>query len=293
MSTCCNFTAAIQATSLLDPLVVAWRTRALSNGGIPTNASIAILNTFAVGIRAQTYFSKFKTINCLVPDDFRCVMTPLIVHATDSGLWQAQTGNFPAGGNDFVKAANAQLGADGIRCDYPYAASPGTDNYNPVAIFTARDNWGVTVYQTTNDGAHGPQGVSFGVNDAATFNQGANNDGGFTALYANNGATAFSLAFSFYGYYSFNISDATTRRVFAANSVNPHALFMSSGAVFGGNLLAREFAWSGVNQNLVFAGAASNWHSFFAAHDSLTTSESADLYTRVQAMRVSFGTGFV
>ena len=290
---CCAFTASVQASATLDPLASSWNTRAIANGGTPSDATIAALTAFCAGIRAQTYFTKLKSVNFLAPDDYRCAMTPLIVHATDGGLWQAQIGNFPNGGNAFVTAGNAALGSAGIRSDYPYAASPGTNAYNPAAIFTARDNWGVTIYTTTNDGLHGPNGVSWGVDDTVNANWGTNNTSGFTYLSADDTATQFSSAFSFYGYYSFNMSAASTRTVYAGNSAHAHGVFMSSGAAFGGNLSARQFPWAGYNANLANTGGTSNWHSFFAAHDFLTAGESLDFFTRIQALRVSLGTGYV
>ncbi len=294
MSTCCNFTSAIQASNAADPLVQSWQARAVANGGTPSVATSICLNTFCVGIRAQTYFGKLKSVNFLAPDDFRCAMTPLIVHAQDQGLWLAQTGAFPSGGSAFVSAINAELGANGFRCDDCINPNVAGNNYTPAAIFTARDNWGVTVYQTTNDGLHGPQGMEFGVVDAGgNAQQGSANAGGSAVLYADDLGTGFSVAFSFYGYYSFNVSDATTRRVFAANSTHPHGLFMSSGAVFAGNLCTLAFPWAGTNQNNVHTPASGNWRSFIAAHDTLTTSESLDFYTRIQALRVCLGTGFV
>ena len=289
---CCAFTTPIQASGS-SALASSWQTRAIANGGTPSSKTLGALNTFCLGIQAQTYYTKLKSVNFLAPDDFRCAMTPLIVHATDAGLWLAQTGNFPAGGNAFVSGGNAQLGALGIRCDYPYAASPGTNNYNPTALFSARDNWGVTIYTTTNDGAHGPQGTSWGVDDTINANWGTNNNFGFTSLSADDTAPTISAAFSFYGYYSFNIVSAGSRIIYAASSAHAHAVFLTSALVFGGGLSAREFAWAGFNNNLANSGGTSNWHSFFAAHDFLTAVESLDFFTRIQALRVSLGTGFV
>jgi len=276
-----------------DPLVTSWNARAIANGCIPSQATLSCLNTFCVGIRAQTYFTKLKSVNFLSPDSFLCAMTPLIVHAQDVGFWKAQTGAFPAGGNTIVTGSIAELGPLGFRSDYPLSASPGNNNYNPAAIFASRTSWGVTIYTTTNDGLHGPQGISWGVDDGADYNMGSNNTGGFTAMYANDSPTAFSAAFSFYGYYSFNVSGPSARTIYAANSTHAHAVFTSSAIALGGNLLSRQFAWAGVNDNLANNGGTSNWHSFFALHDPLTLAESADFYTRIQTLRVCLGSGFV
>lgn len=293
MSTCCNFTTPV-AGYTIDPLTTAWQARAIANSGTPSAKTLLAINTFCLGIRAQTYFTKFKTVNVIAPDDFRSAMTPLIVHANDVGIWQACVGGTIGGGNDFVKAANSELGANGWRCDYAVTPSPSTNAYNPTSVFTARDNWGVTLYETTNDGLHGPLGISAG----NTVNAGAamwfaNNYFGNTYLNALDDASQIATAFGFYGYHSFNAVSASSRIEYAANSTHAHAVKQSSGAAFTGNLNAVAFLYAGLNNANAPQGGSSNWQSFYAAHDFLTAVESLDLYTRVQALRVAFGTGFL
>lgn len=279
-----------------DPLVTSWQTRAIANGGAPSAATLTCLDTFCKAIRAQAYFTKLKSINFIAPDDLRCAMTPLIVHAQDSGLWQACTAATSTGATTIVNGTFSTLDATGWRCDYAVTPAPGTNNFNPAAILSSVNNGGITVYQTQYDGLHSTFGEWMGAEDATDTNAlfGAVLYFGNTYFEWLSNASQMAQAHNGkFGYYSYNTTAANARNVYFANSINAHASIMSSAGAISGILNALAIVFNGSNQNGTTLNSSSNHYSFFAMHDGLTSAESADFFNRIQTLRTCLGTGFV
>lgn len=296
MSVCCPFATPILSVTSLDPLAVDWATRATANGGFPSNATLKALNTFCAAIRGQSYFAKLKSANFIAPDDYLCAMTPLIKHALDTGLWKATTGGTSLGATSPVSQANALMDSSGIRCDFAWTVNPGTNNFNPAAIWSATSNGGMTVYQTQYDNAHSTFGECLGSEDAGGVNSvfcAVLYFGNTYMEWLNNASQIAQAHNGKFGYYSWNATAASTRNIYFANSTNAHASIAASGVAIGGGLNALALLFNGSNQNGTAAVTSSNHYSFFALHDGLTLAESADFFNRIQTLRTTLGSGFI
>lgn len=284
---CSAFTAVQTATNALDPLVVAWKANILSNGGTVTDATVGIVNTFTVALRAKaSLFAKMIAMGPCVGDSLVAGFTPLIIPAGGTNIW-TMTGAFPI-------IANCDFNVNGIRCDFGISTGANT---KPSVIFPSTGNTGCTFYQFSNDGAHGPRTWDWGVctpDEATSQWSGTTSAFGSTFFDCCNGATQFSVAASgLNGYYSWNSTAANARAIYFANSTHPHAAIATSAVVIGGPLPTAEALICGFNNNGSGVSAPSTFSSFRAFHLGLTSTESSDLFTLVQAMRVSLGGGFV
>ncbi len=292
MSTCCAFTAAIQATSVLDPDVLVWRTSVNTNGtivgqGTVSNASVTALNNFYIALKANAaLFAKMLVINPCVADTVTSGCTPILTTPLGQKPWlmgNAQT--YPIN-------ASCSFGVNGIRCDNALRGGP---DYLPSTIWSSQTDTGITIYRFSDDGSHGGHVYDWGCSDGVDHYWEATMDA-FGAWYWNNfqGSTGINPAAVFRnGYFSWNVPALNSWQLYFANSTTPHAAIISTTSAQNLNFPAFEIPGVGTNDNNVYGAIPSRFNAFIAFHKSLTATESAAFYALIQAFRTALGGGFV
>lgn len=293
MSTCCNFTSAIQATNILDPLVISWRAAADAYSSVVfgttlSNATVSAVNTWYKSFKAHaTLPGKMIMLNPCAPDNVAAVFTPLIDLPGGTRPWQMQTPGGPAG----VINANCNVTVNGGRCDF---ALRGIFNYMPSTMWASRLDTGITIYRYSDDGAHGGHVYDYGCSNGAN-NMWEATFGAFGNWYWNayDQATQISPpSNNLSGYLSWNISGANNWRLYFANNSHPHSAVITNDVnAHISNFPAFEIPAIGVNDNNVYAAVPSRLTSFIAFHTSLTAAESLDLYNFIVSLRTSLGGG--
>lgn len=280
---------------VLTPLTDAWVAQVVANGGAqPSDSTITNMKTFETGITGQTYFSKIKEASLMVPDSAIAACTPFI-RTKGAVLWTL-AGAGPTGPGTTPALGFMAVGANGWRSDLCYQIGGATSNATPATIFSSDYNVGLTVYQCLFDNAHGPEGTQIGTFDSVNAFVSYALFGGNTgfACWSPGGADQMSQAWNGkYGYYSFNCSGAARRDIYFANSTNPHSDIDISVAAVLRNRATTALLANGWNNNGVASPSASNWYSFLCVNEAFTATESADLFTKIQAFRVALGTGFI
>lgn len=95
------------------------------------------------------------------------------------------------------------------------------------------------------------------------------------------------------GFYSENRVDASNHFCYYAKSSTAFGVGFSRTGVTNVNTPPQvAFLFAGYNTNGA-KNASGSRYSFFAIHDALTSAQAQTLYNAVQAMRTSFGGGFV
>ena len=272
-------------TRPLHALAVAWAAQVVTNGGAaPSGATVTTISDFCYALDAGSLTSKFLSLNCFVPGDLPTAFTPLI-HNKGSDPWANNPGDTAFQVGDLT--VNGLIG-DGTKC--LLTSIVGTD-------FASTSSYGVTIYSYT--GTAGNPQREIGFTDGAQTN----------ALGAWVNETPFSLAIlgsangvvgdytHGAGYYSANRVSTTDARYFYASSISPHALIGAIDAVLNttalGNYQLYVFGQYRWDQGPNGYGLTHNRLSFAAIHSGLTPSDSAILFTAVQAMRTSLGGGYL
>jgi len=265
-----------------------WVNRAVINGS-PNNISASTqtaLTTFYNTLVSSSLIGKMKVIMPMVPDNLTASLTP---------FW-----NFHGGQDPWINHAfsGSDLTINGL-------AGNGSNKYldtglTPSLTFTGVVDLGLTIYVSANANS-GSESDLNGLNSAAQA----------LSLYASFGGTTFSDMCSqtggsgrisssvgtFSGYMSgnhgSNLGGGILHAVYTGSSALGHGTFISSTTDQGGTLPTVNLY--GYAQNN--AGSAIQFstkrYSFFAIHQGLTTSDSANFYNAIQALRTSFGGGFV
>lgn len=293
MSTCCDFTSAIQATNILDPVVISWRAAANAYslpvlGVVLSNATVSAVNTWYLSFKAHaTLPGKMIMVNPCAPDNVAAWATPLIDVPAGNRPWQMQTGGGPIG----IINANAAVGVNGGRCDFALVAGA---TYLPSTMWASRLDTGVTIYRFSDDGLHGGHVYDYGCSDGAnnmwesTFNAFGN---WFWNAYDQ--ATQISPPSNgLNGYLSWNISGANNWRLYFANNSHPHSAVITNDVnAHNSNFPNFRFPAIGVNDNNVYSAVPSRLTTFIAFHTSLTAAESLDLYNFIVSLRTALGGG--
>jgi hypothetical protein len=267
-------------------VVADWVVRVGNNGGAaPSAATQTALKDFVCGCVADGTWTKLKAVNVFVPDNLIACITPLLV-GTGSDPWGNEGGNF-VGGDLTVN------GLTGNASNKTLTTTIHLSTFIPVN--TGGFAW--YCYNAANNG------VSLGVYDEVKGMFGISAIGGTTQV-ANGNTNAQPPAGDLIvvnpnvgnGYFASVRTGATDNRVFFANSTNPHAQvgvtdthsWTGPFSVFGTGF--QIFALQDtLGAEQLFS---SDTISFVAFYQDFTATDSANLYTRVQALRVTLGGGF-
>jgi hypothetical protein len=264
---------------LIHPTVTNWAGRVVAHGG--TNVSLwtqKAVSTFCYGLDAYGLTSKMIAVNCMVPDNLIAVTTPLIV-GSGSDPW-VNTG-FVTGD----VTINGLVGADN-----KYFRT----GLIPSVIYGSVNEGGLTFYcyASPNNGpereiASTPAGGSSSallVDYQGNTYFDAYTDGGSGRI---NLATPTPLAF-----YSGSRTDSTHEYLYYATSSLAFARIAGPGGAPGASLPAIEYYVMAMNNNGAPANYTHKTGSFVAIHHGLTATETEELYTLVQAMRITLGGGW-
>lgn len=276
------FTGAVSVGGAsLNPVATDWAARVETNGGAaPSSETVQALSDFVDALDAASLTSKMIAVSCMVPDSLTAAITPLIA---GPGLDPWTNNNFTA----------PNLDVDGLQGS---AAGPRylDSGVQPATHFNSSADCGCTVY------------------NMAAINESTRDAGSLVASYS--AAFALHLTLSgttlwdcwstgdriqvansaFTGYVSANRFSTNTQSVYRANSSVPHEVLGTRNGLasaFTGNVYGFYFFSNNSSGSPAFTG--NKKFSFCAVHDGLTESESADLYTAVQAMRTALGGGYV
>jgi hypothetical protein len=262
------------AATLAD-IVTDWATRVVANGGAaPSVGTKTALTTFVSGCITDGFYEKIKLLNVFVPDSLTAALTPLISWSS-MDTWTNH--NFVAG----------DLSADGLvgNGSTKYLSTgfnPATSGLSKLSMFTYVSEIGAT---TTS--------VDLSCSDATHyFQMVAHYSDGKSYLYDNSNGFVLNPSPGA-GFYIENRTSSTDHRCYFANSVsafaqqgstdtNAFSAYPSAGCMcFANNAAGTIQQYS--NNRMSAAGIA----------DSMTQTDCSNLYTRIQALRVSLGGGYV
>ncbi len=282
MSSCCNFTAVIQASDAFTPLVRAWYAQVIANGGAaPSNSTLLSMSTFDTAISSLK--SRIWHLNVIAPDSLIAAKTPLI-HTYGNSLWVDHQ----------IGTGGQSVGVGGL--------SPYGDNANGFVYDTGVNANSIASFNTGNGGmsVYVPSGVFSGaplVCGNANFGAGRH-----FAIYFN---TPIQFYTDLLGHASKNVAlngfvlgsrtSTTVSNIYFANSGNPWAVGTTdvtlNTTAFDATTLAVA-GWHDSATGYNYMGNPLDF-SFFAVHDGFSSADGQTLYNAVQAFRVAIGGGFL
>lgn len=284
-----GFVNRIGITVAIDPVVINWAQRVVTNGGlIPSLNTQVTLTTFLQSLNSASLTSSIKTMNCFVPDGLVAAITPLI----------NTFGNDPWTNNNFT--ASSDLNGNGmIGNNSNKFLNTGV---NPSTSMASNSNGGLTVYVTwvgTAFGAELGSWNSSNFNDHSFDLYSTYNDANsyFDCYGANGGALGGGRLFAanarWLGYVSGNRTSTSSIAIYRANSTASHSTLASGVTSPDQTRPTASIYCFGVNGGGTVAQASDKRLSFAAIHDGLTFSQSVAFFSAVQNMRISLGGGYV
>lgn len=266
-----------------------WVGRVIANGGAsPSQATINAVNTFDAALVTAGTKSLIKYLNFYAPDSLIAAQTPYIV---GSGL-DPMTNQCGGGTGTMDITVNGL--ARGTATAGNFGSKPSVDFADDLSA-------GITLYvfTTVNEAV-----VDLGyANDALTqaFEMVTNSGGVFVGnIYSQvTGAYVATLpggSFTGAGYFSLNRVSATEMRLYIANGGTAHAQLGTTIVTEAGTRQNQQcYLWS-ANQT-DHAGACSadsqKRYSCLMLHLGLTSTQSNANFNAIQALRTSFGGGFI
>lgn len=259
----------------LDQRVVDWANRVVINGGaVPSFNTQQALTLFVQGLIQYGLYSKMQAMNCYVPDSFTAALTPLIRGGYD-----------PWVNHSFI---SGDLTVNGLAGN---ASTKYLDIGLQPANFPLQQNSGFSYYAATATAT----GFIFGCYTASVAFMAA-------AKYTDNNAYAYNgaignvvaVASPGAGFYSSIRISSTDHRMYFANSTRSHAQIGATDTTSDVSTLTANNAVAGaelLNGSLQFP--SSDRLSFLCIHNNMTATDSANLFSLVQNLRIALGGGFV
>jgi hypothetical protein len=261
----------------IHPTVTSWSARVVANGG--TNVSLftrKAVSTFCYGLDAYNLTSQMIAVNCMVPDSLIALCTPLIVGG-GSDPWVNMgftTGNV---------TVNGLLGNGG-----GYLRT----GLLPSVIYASVNDNGLTFYCYNN-----PSGGAGTEREIAATPAG----GASSALlvdyqgttyfdaYTDGGSGRISLLTpgTTLGFFSGSRTDSSHEYLYYGCSPRAFSAVAGPGGAPGASLPAIEYYVMAQNNNGAPADKSNKTASFVAFHHGLSATQTEELYTLVQAMRVA------
>lgn len=272
------------------PLALSWQARVQTNGGsVPSAASVAAISTFCYALDAAGVTSLIITLNVFAPDSFISCLTPLIVGAGGTDPWNNPSNLFQA----------ADLSVNGLQGN-------GTTKFlattvNPALNYSNDTSASLFVYESTTDAVTTcPIGcfAAAAANDFALF---TNSFGAGIFLFDcwnntdNQGRCVVNPGPTLAGFYLGTRTASNLSSAYFANSTNPWSL---KGTNVGGPIGAH----TDPNHDLgIFCINGGGGQFFFSDRKisgagmgfGMTSAQGQALYNAFQALRQSFGGGFV
>lgn len=260
-----------------------WADRVETNGGVrPSQNSIDAAQTFLQSLNTAGILSKMIAVNMFAPDNLIAAITPLVV---GPGLdpWTNQGGAFVL----------ADLTVNGLKGDGSTKILLSGIRAWPLGNIT--NNPGYTVY--TNLAPKNPVEALTGAADDGNYDLSLNLQISPTGIaadipYAGGSGRIFPAIANWIGYISANRTAANLANLFIASSGTAHQQLGTNANVIVPPTLNKNMDVFGANFG-PNPNRATNRISFVAFHHGLTQAESSDFFNAVQALRTSFGGGFV
>jgi hypothetical protein len=266
----------------LADTVTDWAARVVTNGGAaPSGGTKTALSTFAAGLVTDGVWAKLLVVNAFVPDNLIASLTPL----------QRGTGADPWVNHNFI---SGDLTIDGLRgnASTKYLDTGMKVSTSGISVTSAS----IIAYAFS---------VSGGTCADLGCVNGTTNDS--FDMYCNFSGTSYFDAFTDLGapgrintathgagYYCGSRTASNAINLYYAKSSSAHASIVSgsgtAGALPAFNLFVFDLSLNGAEYA---SGHSDNRLSFAAVAIGLTSTDSSNLYTRIQALRTSLGGGFV
>lgn len=273
------------ATKTTHPVVVEWAKRVVTNGGAsPSSNTISSLSTFMFGMDAAGLTSKVPVVNTFVPDNLIAAITPLLMNSSNAiNPWTNH--NFVAGdltvngliGDGSSKyldmgSSPSDFMTDGSASSIYYITNAGSIAYN---VFGSATGIGRLRAGWTTTSGWGNYGESFSDSNL---------------VLANNNTAWFQ------GYVCSSKSTTSLLTIYLANSSTPHyAAGTNTGTDGAGTNSPSNITTFVFTSNE--GGAPAGWCtarlSFAALGMGLSATDSSNLYNLIQALRTSFGGGYI
>lgn len=273
-----------QVLTPIQPTVQAWVARAQANGGNPNPFTIQAVNTFWMALQAAGIDSKMWMVNCLVPDDWASLRTPLLTGTGGKSLWTDVNGTLsfinPSGKNGLIGNANGALSTGWI----PFA---------DIGVNTS--DVGMSCYMYTSVG--GNNAAYMGSRDNTTTTQFWMYTEFSVAVY-NNGLGAGSMAINLYPFTGFACANVPTSGIgtlcIGNSGTNYVQRVTNPGMPSGAPPQIQDWYVLAIHESTgaitLPTGATI---SFVASHHALTFAQQQALFNAVQSLRVALGGGYV
>lgn len=255
-----------------------WAQRVVLNGGpMPSAPTISAINTFVASLNSAGVWSKMLHVNVVAPDSLIAAETPLLK---------------TIGTNDpyVVGAGNPSISINGLRFN-PVVGwfVPGII---PSVDLPSDTDAGFSVYTSNGIDVNRYECGTIMVVPQAGIGMRWSFLGHTTGFCWNIGAGITIAGAPINGFHSQSRLSSTNLRFYRASSTHP---FAQDGQDLALETVSRptiDFNFWGGNIDGVSSNT-SDTISFIALHHGLTAAETQSLYNAVQALRTSFGGGFV
>lgn len=265
-------------------VVADWVTRVATAGGAtPSSNTQAALAKFYSSLLANDLVKKMRAIQCFVPDNLTAASVPFV----------CTYGNEAWTKNNFV---DADLTVNGLQGNATNKYM--TTGLSASSMFAVDNDCGLTAYAytATNSGttdyvaigATNVDGLSLRINsyyNSAYRTIGTSDDQTTSVVVAASGKA---------GYYSVNRISSTDIRLYFANTASGHTqLGVNTTANTATRTSTPIMAFAGGSPGSPMTGTYDgNRYSFMAAHQGLTSTESALFYAAIRQLRVDLGGGY-
>ena len=281
MSTCCAFTSSLQVSSA-TPLTDAWKANVVINGGAaPSALTVRAIRIFEGAI--QSILSKMIAINVIAPDSMTAALTPFLV---GPGLNPWVNVNATLNINGLAgNAANARVNT-GVSTNAFDFGGAGIEMYNMNAA-ACQDAYDLATYGANTGGPN----AAYLLNCCSCFY------GVRTEMCLGNDVGVGAGGDPINGFYAEERESTTSQKLYMANSVHAFAQEGATDATAivdnrGPNNPLYMFAVDTTGGG-VFGGFSNKRQSYVSMSKGLTAAQAQTLFNAVQALRNSFGGGFV
>lgn len=258
-------------------LATGWSTRVVANGGAtPSDNTLTYIDTFSASLVSAAISTKILACNIFAPDNITASITPLIVGG----------GNDPWTNSGTTLFKSTDLTVNGLAGNGTAYLKTGIV---PLTIYGSNQLGGLALYISA--------WASAAVWDFACYTSGYGNtchinaDGSTIDFnYPANGAVAASST----GFWAGSRTSATSETLYKGTGSLFAALGTNVNNTVGTNISFELYCFAGN----AFGSAgqiapATRRYSFAAATSPLTQTETNNLFSAVQALRTSFGGGYI
>ena len=265
--------------------VIAWAAQVVTNGGAaPSVATKRALHVFCAGLDTDSLTASMVAINCFVPDNLIAGITPLI---KGPGLTPWTNNNYVGADltvNGLIGNGSSKYLNTGVVPDTAFGASYASCG---LSIYISAADDAVTSEFGCNTGvAFDKRNLNINTSNAGSTTYDGPYNAGPGRITAANSAWA--------GYLSANRTSNVLATLYKANSETAHvSIGTSASDVSACTQATHALVCGALNYDGTVINFTTKRISFAAVHAGLSAVQSASFFTRIQALRIALGGGYL